>query len=73
MPLVQPVQQAIDERGFAGTHFPGKRDKAFARLNAIHQTRQRFLDLLRKEQKPGIRVDVERVFFQSEEALIHDL
>ena len=70
---VQPVQQPIYQGCFPGSHFTGQRDESFARLYSVHQSRQRFLDLFRQKQKPRVRIDIERIFFQPKEAFVHDL
>jgi hypothetical protein len=69
--VVEPVQKTVDQGSFAGTHFTGERDKSFAGLNAVHQTGQGFLDLLRKIKEAWIGVDIKRIFFQPVEAFVH--
>ncbi len=68
---MKPIKEAIDKRGFAGADFAGEGDKALAGLNAIHQSRQGFLDLFRQIEKARIGIDVERIFFELEEAFVH--
>src|SRR5216684_5509502 len=68
---MQPVQQPVDQSSLAGAYFSSERDESLARLYAVHQTGERFLDLLGQKQKPRIRIDVKRIFLQSEKALVH--
>jgi hypothetical protein len=70
---MQPVNKTVYERSFPRAHFTGKRDEAFAVLDAIHQPAQRFFDLFGKKEIARIRIYVEWIFFQPEEALIHGL
>src|SRR5438477_243797 len=51
--LVQPVEKSVDERCLACSHLARKGDNTFSGLNAVHQTRQGFLNLFRKKQIPG--------------------
>ncbi len=69
--VMEPVQKTVDQRGLAGTHFTGQRNKSFAGLNAIHQPGESFLDLLRHVKKTRIGVHIKRVFFQTVEAFVH--
>src|SRR5713226_2506700 len=72
-PLLQPGEKAVYERSFSRADFTGERDEAFPILNAIHQPAQRFLDLFSKKEIARIWIDVERIFFQPEIALVHGL
>jgi len=67
--MMQPIQEPVDEGGLAGANFTGERDETFACLNPVHQASQRFLDLLGQIEEAGIGIYVERIFFQSIEAL----
>ena len=70
--IVEPIQQPIDERGLARTDFTSQRDEAFAGLDAVHKASQGLLDLLGQIEIAGIRVNVERIFLEFEEALVHE-
>ena len=69
---MQPVHKAVYERSFPRTDFTDERDEAFAVLDAIHQPAQRFFDLFGKKEVARIWIDVERILFQTEKALVHD-
>ena len=69
--LVQPLEQLVDQRGFSGSHLAGQQDEALAGLNSVGQAGQRFLRVMRQEKIARVRIDVERIFFESEELLIH--
>lgn len=69
--LVQPLQQAVDQRSLARAYFAGKQNEALAGLNSICQIVQRLPGLWRQEQVAGIRVDVEGIFAESEELFVH--
>ena len=60
---MQPLQESVDKGRLAGAHFARKRDEALARLNTVHQSSKRLLNVFREEKEPGIRVDIERVVF----------
>ena len=68
---MEPIEEAVNESGFAGADFTGEGDKALAGLDAIHQTRKGFLDLVRQVKIARIRIDVERIFFEFEEPFVH--
>src|ERR1019366_65673 len=57
----QPLQQLVDERGFARTHFPREQDKTFPALDSVGQAGQRLLSMARQKQITRVRIDVERV------------
>ena len=59
---MQPIQQPVQQRGFSSSHFARKQNEALTVLNAVGQTRQRFLNLFRQKQIARVRVDVERAF-----------
>jgi hypothetical protein len=59
---VQPVQQPVQKRGLPGADFASQQNEALAILDAVRQTRQRFLNLFRQEQIARVRVDIERAF-----------
>src|SRR5262249_18625710 len=70
---VQPIQKTVYQGGLARSHLTGEGDEALARLDAVHQSGQRFLNLLGQKQIARIRVYIERIFLQPKEALVHDL
>jgi hypothetical protein len=70
---MQPLDEAVYECSFARADFTGERDEAFAILDTIHQPAQRFFDLFGKKKVARIWIDVERILFQPEIALIHGL
>src|SRR5713101_8255986 len=70
---MQPVEQAVDKGGLAGSHFARERDNPFPRLNAVRQAGQSLFNLLRKKEIPRIRANVKRVFSQPKEILVHDV
>src|ERR1700730_8581014 len=70
---MQPVEEAVNECSFPRADFTDKRNEAFAILDAIHQPAQRFFDLFGKKEVARIWIDVERILFQPEKALIHIL
>src|SRR4029077_18299456 len=69
--LVQPFEQLVDERGLAGPDLAGEEDEALAGLNSVRQASQRLLRVRRQVKVARVRVDVKRIFFESEELLIH--
>jgi hypothetical protein len=69
--LMQPIEQVIEQRGLAGADFASEEQETFAGLDAMLQTVPRFRGLAAKQQVAGIGVDVEGVFAQSKELVIH--
>src|SRR5207245_124461 len=61
--LAKPIQKPVHECCLTCPHLTRERDNAFSSLDAVHETRQCLLDLLRKKQIPRVRTDIKWVFF----------
>src|SRR5579862_2046917 len=69
--LVEPFKQLVDQCGLAGTDFASQEDEALASFNTVGQACQGFLRVSRQEKIAGVRIDVKRILFETEEFLIH--
>src|SRR5579885_2562243 len=69
--LVEPVEQAVEQRRFAGAHFAGQQQKTLAAAYAIGETSESLVDLRREVKKARIGIRVKGTLAQSEEAFVH--
>ena len=68
---MQGVEEFVQQRGLASTDFASQHHEAFACLNSVFQSRQRFVGVARGIQISGIGIDVEWILFKSEVGFIH--
>jgi hypothetical protein len=54
------IAETFEHSGLARPHFAGQQNEAFAALNAVYQTGERFLMLFTAVKKRGIGTEIKR-------------
>ena len=67
----QIIAQAFEHGGLAGAHFARQDDESLARLDAVHQIRQRLFMLFAPVEERRIRAQTERALREAKESIVH--
>ena len=65
--LGKPIEEAANEHGFAGAHFASEKDQALTGANGVSELIAGGARLIGDKEETRIRVDLERIFAQTEE------